>query len=57
VGLVDVRDQDAATLVITSVADIEVLRVVGDDSWALGGQTLTGTWAGRDEPVLLAVAR
>lgn len=57
VGLVDVRDLDAATLVATSVADIEVLRVVGDDSWALGGVTLTGTWEGHDEPALLAVAR
>jgi len=56
VGLVDVQDRDAATLVITSVAEIEVLRVVGD-AWAMGGTTLTGTWAGRDEPVLLAVAR
>jgi len=57
VGLVDVRDLDAATLVATSVADIEVLRIVGDDSWAMGGETLTGTWAGREGPVLLAVAR
>jgi len=57
VGLVDVRDLDAATLVVTSVADIELLRVVCDDSWAMGGKTLTGTWAGRTEPVLLAVAR
>lgn len=55
VGLVDVRDQDAATLVVTSVAEIEVLRVV-DGSWALGGETLTGTWPGQEEPVLLAVA-
>jgi len=57
VGLVDVRDQDASTVVVTSVAELELLRVVGDDSWALGGKTLTGTWAGRSEPVLLAVAR
>lgn len=57
VGLVDVRDQDAATLVITSVAEIDVLRVVGDSSWAMGGETLTGTWPGHDEPALLAVAR
>ncbi|MET0766148.1 MAG: hypothetical protein ABWY50_00750 [Aeromicrobium sp.] len=57
VGLVDVRDHDGATLVVTSVADIELLRVVGDDSWAMGGKTLTGTWAGREDPVLLAVAR
>ena len=57
VGLVDVRDLDSATLVATSVADIEVLRIVGDDSWAMGGETLTGTWAGREGPVLLAVAR
>jgi hypothetical protein len=57
VGLVDVRDQDASTLIVTSVADIELLRVVGDDSWAMGGETLTGTWAGRTEPALLAVAR
>jgi hypothetical protein len=56
VGLVDVKDLDAATLVVTSVADIEVLRVVGD-SWAMGGETLTGTWSGRDGSVLLAVAR
>ncbi|WP_456694967.1 CG0192-related protein [Aeromicrobium sp. P5_D10] len=56
VGLVDVRDVDAATLVATSVADIEVLRVLGD-SWALGGKTLTGTWDGQSDPVLLAVAR
>ncbi|KQX74121.1 MULTISPECIES: hypothetical protein [unclassified Aeromicrobium] len=57
VGLVDVRDRDAATLVVTSVAEIEVLRVVGDDSWAMGGETLTGTWDGHDGPALLAVAR
>lgn len=57
VGLVDVRDIDAATLVVTSVADLEVLRRVGDDSWALGGLTLTGTWGGSPDPVLLAVAR
>lgn len=56
VGLVDVRDQDGATLVVTSVADIEVLRVVVD-AWALGGETLTGTWAGLERPTLLAVAR
>jgi hypothetical protein len=56
VGLVDVRDADSATLVITSVADLELLRVLGD-SFALGGSTLTGTWAGQAEPVLLAVAR
>jgi hypothetical protein len=56
IGLVDVRDLDGSTLVVTSVADIEVLRVVGD-SWAMGGETLTGTWAGREEAVLLAVAR
>lgn len=56
VGLVDVRDVDAATLVATSVAEIEVLRVLGD-SWALGGETLTGTWDGQTDPVLLAVAR
>jgi hypothetical protein len=56
VGLVDVRDADSSTLVVTSVAEVEVLRVIGD-SWALGGKTLTGTWAGRSEPVLLAVAR
>lgn len=56
IGLVDVRDVDAATLVATSVADIEVLRVLGD-SWALGGKTLTGTWDGQSDPVLLAVAR
>lgn len=56
VGLVDVVDSDAATLVVTSVAEIEVLRVVGD-SWALGGETLTGTWPGREDPVLLAAAR
>lgn len=55
VGLVDVRDQDAATLVVTSVAEIEVLRVVGG-SWAMGGETLTGTWPGQEEPLLLAVA-
>lgn len=57
VGLVDVRDHDGSTLVVTSVADIELLRLVGDDSWAMGGRTLTGTWPGRTEPILLAVAR
>lgn len=56
VGLVDVRDQDGSTLVVTSVADIEVLRVLGD-AFALGGETLIGTWSGRELPVLLAVAR
>lgn len=56
VGLVDVRDADSATLVITSVAEVEVLRVVGE-AWAMGGNTLTGKWAGQDDPVLLAVAR
>jgi hypothetical protein len=56
IGLVDVRDHDGATLVITSVAEIEVLRVVGE-AWAMGGDTLTGKWAGQDDPVLLAVAR
>jgi hypothetical protein len=56
VGLVDVRDHDGATLVITSVAEIEVLRVVGE-AWAMGGNTLTAKWAGQDDPVLLAVAR
>ncbi len=57
VGLVDVRDVEAGTVVATSVAEIEVLRVVGDSTWALGGETLTGTWAGQEDPVLLAVAR
>jgi hypothetical protein len=57
VGLVDVRDRDAATLIVTSVADVELLRVVGDDAWSMGGESLTGTWPGRDEPALLAVAR
>ncbi|KAA1380326.1 CG0192-related protein [Aeromicrobium fastidiosum] len=56
VGLVDVRDLDGATLVVTSVADIELLRVVGD-SWAMGGETLSGTWPGREGSVLLAAAR
>ncbi|MET1038508.1 MAG: hypothetical protein ABW075_09550 [Aeromicrobium sp.] len=56
VGLVDVRDHDGATLVVTSVADIEVLRVVGE-AWAMGGNTLTAKWPGQDDPVLLAVAR
>ncbi|MET0928850.1 MAG: hypothetical protein ABWX74_05000 [Aeromicrobium sp.] len=56
VGLVDVRDADGATIVITSVAEVEVLRVVGE-AWAMGGDTLTGKWAGQDDPVLLAVAR
>lgn len=56
VGLVDVRDLDAATLVATSVADIELLRVVGD-SWSMRGMTLTGTWGDHPEPVLLAAAR
>lgn len=56
VGLVDVRDQGASTLVVTSVADIEVLRVI-DDSWAVVGNTLTGTWSEHGEPALLAVAR
>lgn len=56
VGLVDVRDVDGATLIATSIADIEVLRVLGD-SWALVGNTLTGTWEGQSDPVLLAVAR
>ncbi len=55
VGLVDVRDQDAATLVVTSVAEVEVLRVLAG-AWALGGETLTGTWPGQDSPALLAVA-
>lgn len=57
VGLVDVRDADGATVVATSVAEIEVLRVVGGEAWALGGDTLTGTWPGQDDPALLAVAR
>ncbi|MCL3817100.1 CG0192-related protein [Aeromicrobium wangtongii] len=57
VGLVDVRDLDASTVIVTSAAELELLRIVGDDSWALGGKTLTGTWAGRPDPVLLAVAR
>ncbi|MFC5676622.1 CG0192-related protein [Aeromicrobium endophyticum] len=56
VGLVDVRDLDGSTLVVTSVAELEVLRVVGD-SWSMGGETLTGTWDGRDGSVLLAAAR
>ena len=56
VGLVDVRDQDGSTLVVTSVADIEVLRVL-EDTFALGGETLTGIWGGRERPTLLAVAR
>ncbi|AWB93930.1 CG0192-related protein [Aeromicrobium chenweiae] len=56
VGLVDVRDADGSTIIVTSVAEVEVLRVVGG-AWAMGGETLTGTWAGHDEPVLLAVAR
>lgn len=56
VGLVDVRDVEAGTVVATSVADLELLRVVGD-SWAMGGETLTGTWPAHPEPVLLAVAR
>jgi hypothetical protein len=56
IGLVDVRDLDGATLVVTSAAEVEVLRVVGE-AWAMGGATLTGKWAGQDEPVLLAVAR
>ncbi len=56
VGLVDVRDAGSATIVATSVADLEVLRVLGD-AWAMQDETLTGTWVGADEPVLLAVAR
>lgn len=56
VGLVDIRDHGGSTLVVTSVADIEVLRVL-EDVWALGGETLTGTWADRERPTLLAVAR
>lgn len=55
VGLVDIRDQDGSTLVVTSVADIEVLRVLVD-TFTLSGETLTGTWAGREHPTLLAVA-
>jgi hypothetical protein len=56
IGLVDVRDHDGATLVVTSVAEVEVLRVVGE-AWAMGGDTLTAKWDGQDDPVLLAVAR
>ncbi|MRK00029.1 hypothetical protein GEV27_00705 [Aeromicrobium sp. S22] len=56
VGLVDVRDADGSTVVVTSGAEVELLRVLGG-AWAMGGETLTGTWAGQDEPVLLAVAR
>jgi hypothetical protein len=56
IGLVDVRDHDSSTLVVTSAAEIELLRVVGN-AWAIGGATLTGTWAGQDDPVLLAAAR
>lgn len=56
VGLVDIRDADGSTVIVTSAAEVEVLRVLGG-AWAMGGHTLTGTWAGQDEPVLLAVAR
>jgi hypothetical protein len=56
VGLVDVREREGSTVVVTSAAEVELLRRVGGPR-APGGETLTGTWAGQDEPVLLAVAR
>jgi hypothetical protein len=50
VGVVAPIDGPAAT----DVGDLVVLRVIGKGSGAADGETLTGTWVGQDEPVILA---
>ena len=48
-GTVRVIEADGVT--------IRVPHVLGSDLVTEGGETLTGTWAGQEEPVLLATAR
>ncbi|AXT86469.1 hypothetical protein C6I20_15665 [Aeromicrobium sp. A1-2] len=57
VGLVDVRDEDETTVVVTSVAEIVVRRVIGAGSSVLGEHELVGTWPGVSDPTVLAAAR
>lgn len=57
VGLVDLRDDGETTVLVTSVAEIVVRRVIGPGSSLLGDAELVGTWPGVDDPTVLAVAR
>ncbi|MGA8987112.1 CG0192-related protein [Aeromicrobium sp.] len=57
VGLVDVRDDGGTTVVVTSVAEIVVRRVINAGSSVLGEDELVGSWPGVSEPTVLAVSR
>ena len=57
VGLVDVRDEGDVTVIVTSVGDLLLRRIIDADSSVLGDLELTGTWADVDEPTALVVAR
>ena len=56
VGLVDVREEGELTVVVTSVGDLLVRRVLGPDV-PNGGPVLVGTWPGVEVPVPLVVLR
>ncbi|MCW2829482.1 MAG: hypothetical protein JWP31_174 [Aeromicrobium sp.] len=57
VGLVDVRDDGATTVVVTSAGEIVLRRVLDETSSVLGEHELVGTWTGVDDPTVLAVLR
>lgn len=57
VGLVDVRDEGELTVIVTSVAELVVRRVIAPGSSIIGEHELIGTWPGSDDPTVLAVAR
>lgn len=57
VGLVDVHDDGGTTVVVTSVAEIVVRRVIDADSSVLGEDELVGTWPGVGDPTVLAASR
>ncbi|MGH3358562.1 MAG: CG0192-related protein [Nocardioidaceae bacterium] len=48
---------DAITVCTASGVELEVRRIVDPSAEIAGEHTLTGTWAGQDEPVLLATAQ
>ncbi|MGQ2913072.1 CG0192-related protein [Aeromicrobium sp.] len=56
VGLVDVREEGDVTVVVTSVGDLLVRRVL-DEAVPEGGPLLEGTWPGVEQPVPLVVLR
>ncbi len=53
-GVFSVTDGDP-TLIVTDTAELAVIRILGDTSQPTGA-TLTGTWAGQPDPMLLAFA-